>query len=266
MAKMKRKFKGIWIPAEIWLSQKLTLQEKCLIAEIDSFDMFWMSNKGIAEFLGVSSERARKVLMQLKNKGVIDVQITRDPYTQKVVSRVITIRDDFRKNIASDDHSMVENDQTPLVRNDQTPLVENDRPLWSKTTSIEQSIENKVIDNKLIEIERGQAPKHRKTFQAPSLAEVQAYCQECGNGIDPERFIDFYASKGWMVGKNKMKDWRAAVRNWERRDREQPRQTRNLSRSERQRLEDAELERMCREYDSGNSKKNIDDFPRKLPV
>ena len=39
---------------------------------------------------------------------------------------------------------------------------------------------------------------------------------ERGNDVDPERFVDFYEAKGWMVGKNKMKDWRAAVRNWER--------------------------------------------------
>lgn len=52
-------------------------------------------------------------------------------------------------------------------------------------------------------------------FTPPTLAEVQAYCRERKNRVDPNRFVDFYASKGWMVGKNKMKDWRAAVRNWE---------------------------------------------------
>lgn len=50
----------------------------------------------------------------------------------------------------------------------------------------------------------------------PSVEEVRAYCQSRKNNVDPEAFIDFYDSKGWYVGKNKMKDWRAAVRNWER--------------------------------------------------
>jgi len=45
---------------------------------------------------------------------------------------------------------------------------------------------------------------------------VVAYCRERNNGIDPQRFIDFYSAKGWMIGKNKMKDWKAAVRTWER--------------------------------------------------
>lgn len=53
-------------------------------------------------------------------------------------------------------------------------------------------------------------------FTKPTLQEVKAYCIERKNDVDPERFIDFYESNGWMVGKNKMKDWRAAVRNWER--------------------------------------------------
>ena len=55
-----------------------------------------------------------------------------------------------------------------------------------------------------------------KRFIPPTVDEVTAYCQERGNGLDPEAFVDFYASKGWMVGKNPMKDWKAAVRTWER--------------------------------------------------
>ena len=53
-------------------------------------------------------------------------------------------------------------------------------------------------------------------FIPPDVPEVKAYCMERGNNVDPERFVNFYEAKGWMVGKNKMKDWRAAVRNWER--------------------------------------------------
>ncbi len=53
-------------------------------------------------------------------------------------------------------------------------------------------------------------------FTPPSVEEVSAYCQERQNSVDASRFVDFYSSKGWMVGKSKMKDWKAAVRNWER--------------------------------------------------
>ena len=52
-------------------------------------------------------------------------------------------------------------------------------------------------------------------FYPPTLDEIKAYCDERRNLVDVERFYDFYSSKGWMVGKNKMKDWKAAVRTWE---------------------------------------------------
>lgn len=53
-------------------------------------------------------------------------------------------------------------------------------------------------------------------FTPPDVDDVKAYCYERGNNVDAQAFVDFYSSKGWMVGKNKMKDWKAAVRTWER--------------------------------------------------
>ena len=55
----------------------------------------------------------------------------------------------------------------------------------------------------------------RTRFIPPTLEEVKAYCLERNNNVDAERFIDYYTSNGWQVGKNKMKDWKAAVRTWE---------------------------------------------------
>ena len=66
-------------------------------------------------------------------------------------------------------------------------------------------------------IERKEIYKEKK-FKKPTLKEVQDYCKERNNGIDPERFIDFYESKNWMIGKNKMKDWKACIRTWEKRN------------------------------------------------
>lgn len=75
----------------------------------------------------------------------------------------------------------------------------------SKSIEIEKDIE-KEKDNK---------PK-RKRFSPPTIEEVKAYCDERKNRVDPQRFIDYYESNGWKVGKNPMKDWKAAVRTWER--------------------------------------------------
>jgi hypothetical protein len=55
----------------------------------------------------------------------------------------------------------------------------------------------------------------RKRFAPPTVEEVTAYVAERRSAVDPQRFVDFYAAKDWMIGKNRMKDWRAAVRTWE---------------------------------------------------
>lgn len=55
-----------------------------------------------------------------------------------------------------------------------------------------------------------------RRFTPPTLDEVRAYCKERNNKVDYERFVDFYTSKGWKVGNQPMKDWKAAVRTWER--------------------------------------------------
>lgn len=62
----------------------------------------------------------------------------------------------------------------------------------------------------------------RKRFRPPTVEEVEAYCFERNNKVDAERFVDFYASNGWRVGKNPMKDWKAAVRTWEKREDNSP--------------------------------------------
>lgn len=104
----------------------------------------------------------------------------------------------------------------------------------------------------------------RQKFVPPTVSQVRDYCIERCNSVDPDSFVDFYVSKGWKVGNQSMKDWKAAVRTWERREKKRTDQPRRLSRAERQRLEDAELERMCREYDSGNGQTSTDDIAGKL--
>ena len=82
-------------------------------------------------------------------------------------------------------------------------------------TETQYRLDKDSIDKDSIEKEK----KPLKRFAPPSLAEVKTYCEERKNGIDAEAFIDFYSSKDWMIGKNKMKDWKASVRTWEKRDR-----------------------------------------------
>lgn len=62
-------------------------------------------------------------------------------------------------------------------------------------------------------------PVVRSPRSRPTLEQIAAYCAERGNAVDPSRFLDYYESKGWLIGKSPMKDWRAAVRTWERNER-----------------------------------------------
>jgi hypothetical protein len=65
-------------------------------------------------------------------------------------------------------------------------------------------------------------------FVPPTLDEIKDYCLERNNNVDPNKFYDFYQAKGWMVGKNKMKDWKAAIRTWENRDKKPSNQPRDI--------------------------------------
>ena len=76
-------------------------------------------------------------------------------------------------------------------------------------------------ESKSIEIETDkdtekEVIKPQKRFTKPTIEEVQAYCQERGKGVDAQKWYDYYSANGWKVGKNPMKDWKAAVRTWER--------------------------------------------------
>ena len=83
---------------------------------------------------------------------------------------------------------------------------------------------NSKVNVSVVEEEREEEKKESKKketasrFTPPTIEEVRAYCEERGNNVSPERFIDYYSSIGWKVGKNSMKDWKAAVRTWERKD------------------------------------------------
>jgi len=99
----------------------------------------------------------------------------------------------------------------------QPELVDNVRTMsGQKKTMSDKSIE--IRDKSIDTLKRVEKNPAKPSFSPPSIEEVKSYCSERKNGIDAERFIDFYASKGWLIGKSKMKDWKAAIRTWERRD------------------------------------------------
>ena len=84
---------------------------------------------------------------------------------------------------------------------------------------------------KELEIEKDSSAKStttkRKRFEKPTLSQIEQYCIERNNNVNAEQFFDYYESNGWKVGKNSMKDWKAAVRTWERNRYDQPVKSKN---------------------------------------
>ena len=93
------------------------------------------------------------------------------------------------------------------------PYPQNRDTDFSDTDSKETNINNIKINSL-----NNNNKREGKRFTPPTVEEVREYCREKGYTIDPERFVVFYTSNGWMVGKSKMKDWKAAVRTWVKRD------------------------------------------------
>ena len=198
---MEREVKGIFIPIGIWEASDLSWNEKILLMEIDSFTSkgkdCYFSNEYISEFLGVTDRMARKLLSGLIDKGY--VRKTKFDGRRRFIETTIAInvggrvaqkfRAERKHNSGQGGNSVPHTYTKDLNTNTDLNPLSKERPLVMKR---------------------------------PSLEEVRAYCIERGNNIDPQAFIDFYESNGWKVGKNPMKDWRAAVRTWEQRDRQNP--------------------------------------------
>ena len=91
-------------------------------------------------------------------------------------------------------------------------------------TLVNSPHKEKLTDNNNININNNNLTDSNKKafFKKPSVIDIIDYCKERNNNIDAEAFIDFYESKDWKIGKNKMKNWKAAVRTWERRETKKP--------------------------------------------
>jgi len=93
--------------------------------------------------------------------------------------------------------------------------VRNNVPCLAYAEDISILPANTVGKDKAKKYKGGDRQKKTVSFSPPTSIEVEQYCRERDNHVDAHRFVDFYTAKGWMLGKNKMKDWKAAVRTWE---------------------------------------------------
>lgn len=144
---------------------------------------FITSIQSLADKSGLSFQAVRTALDKLQSTGEINIQSTNKNTLITVIKWA-----DFQCD-----------EELQQTNNKQTTNKQQSNNKRTTTNKNDKNVKNERNINTI----------------PPTLEEVTQYCNERHNNVDPQTFMDFYESKGWMVGKNKMKDWKACVRTWE---------------------------------------------------
>ena len=160
-----------------------------------------VGRKKLAEELGISEQTVRTALEHLKSTNEITIKSTNK-------FSIVTI-------VNWDKFQGCEEEITNKVTNETT----NSQPTTNQQLTTEEEYKNIRTKEYIKENKTDKSVLSKKVpdrnIIPPTLEMVKAYCEERKNGIDAQHFIDFYESRGWMIGKVKMKNWQAAVRTWE---------------------------------------------------
>ena len=173
------------------LARQVGLKEAILLADLISKEEYFIAN-GMTDGWFFNTEVN------------IEKDTTLTPYQQRKCLKTLKtnlVLETKRKGIPAKQYFKINEQQVIKLLNNLSA---------TNLTSINKNKEIRIIN---------------KYFTIPTISEVENYCIERKNNIEAESFINFYDSKGWMVGKNKMKDWRACVRTWEMREKKKPMKT-----------------------------------------
>jgi hypothetical protein len=113
------------------------------------------------------------------------------------------------------------------------------------------NIKEESKEEKALSLPESTTLSNREYFKKPTLEEIKDYIQERNSNIDPNTFYDFYESKNWYVGKNKMKDWKACIRTWEQRNQKQKAPdwlNKDIQAEETTEKEQEEMEKLLKEF------------------
>lgn len=183
---MERAFRGVWIMSDVWLDERLDAYDKVILTEIDSLDQgesgCYASNKYIAEFCQCSESKVSRSVSKLLKLGYIRKE-SFDGRTRVLKSNLPKIAKQPRQKSEAD---------------------------WAEKQAIN------IDDYQLLSKD-----KSKGTFVKPTLSEVEGYIEEKGYHFSATAFWCHYEANGWKVGRNPMKDWRAACATWEHRRKEE---------------------------------------------
>lgn len=175
----------------------LSLKAKGLLSQMLSLPPTW--DYTVAGLVAINQEKESAITGALKELRVNGYLIV----TKKYPNETDSGRFEYAYDIYEHPQRKQDTEKQEVeIQGVEIQDIENQRQLNKEQLSKEESKKEKKTKN--------------KRFTPPTVKDVQAYCQERKNKVDAERFVDFYSSKGWMIGKNPMKDWKAAIRTWER--------------------------------------------------
>lgn len=168
----------------------------------------------IALTLDENEENVKMTLAFLFNYNLIE-KISEEEYYMTRVSETIG------KESESADRVRKHREKAKLIENNVSKtlhcnigVTQSNIDVTKCNTEIEK--EKEIYIEKELELKKSNERKTKTSvFVKPTISEIKEYCQERKNNVDAEKFFDYYESKGWIVGKTKMKNWQAAIRNWE---------------------------------------------------
>lgn len=209
MNKSKKSYYAI-IPASVRYDKRVKPLARLLYGELTALSnekgFCWASNKYFAELYEVTNETVSRWISQLAEYGYIRLSISRAG--KKIVGRKIYLSESpIDENVNTSCQKNQEDNDEKI----NTPI---DKMIKENTTDYNNTDNNTMIRERT------------SRFTPPTVEQVDEYLAEKRNNGETVNFtgcvfIDFYASRGWMIGKNKMKDWKAAVRTWISRDKSQ---------------------------------------------
>ncbi len=180
---VERDFKGVWIPKIIWLDNRLNALDKVILTEIDSLDQgergCYASNQHIADFCQCSVTKVSTSISKLIKLDYLYVQ-KYDGRQRELKSRLSKFERQTFKNCKADSQNLKESN------------TKNNTPNNTSSKS------------------------KKKAFIPPTLEEVEKYCQERKNNVDPKKFYDYFNASDWIDGKgNPVRNWKQKIITWE---------------------------------------------------
>ena len=199
------------IPADVRYDARLTPNAKLLYGEITALcnekGFCWAMNGYFAELYSVSKVSVSKWVGSLRDCGYIECEVQYKEGTKQITNRYIRLATPIKEILGTP----IKKSLIPSQRKVKDPIKE----MFKDNTTVNNTVNNTSnMGEASSPVVYEEKKKPVKRFVPPTLQEVIDYCNQTQAGIDPLGFWNFYESKDWMVGKNKMKKWHAAVGTW----------------------------------------------------